>query len=132
MLDHRQQIVQFRLPTQPDEMIAVRHDGAKVSRPTRRVTNLEFVPGDHLTAWTPPSRAAPFGGLTRKFRSDLRLVSKSKFHPKFRKQPGAGETATATSQGMINSANTNLVLSTYFAAGTDNSPDDLSKPSMKL
>src|ERR1700722_19948109 len=25
----------FRLPTQPDEMIAVRHDGAGVSRPTR-------------------------------------------------------------------------------------------------
>ena len=33
--------------TQPDEMIAVRHDGAKVSRPTRRAAILEFVSGDH-------------------------------------------------------------------------------------
>ena len=30
MLDHRRQIVQFRLPTQPNEMIAIRHDGGEV------------------------------------------------------------------------------------------------------
>jgi hypothetical protein len=47
MFDHHRQIVQFRLPAQPDELIAVRHDGGRVSRPTRCVANLEFVPGDH-------------------------------------------------------------------------------------
>lgn len=47
------EIVQFRLLTQPDEMIAVRHDGAKVS-------------------------AASLGGLSANSTLNLRLVTRIK------------------------------------------------------
>jgi hypothetical protein len=72
---------------------------------------------------------SPWRAHARIPRRPSRLVSK--FHPKFCKQPGAGQTATATSQGMINFREYEpCVLSTYVA-GTDNSHDRLSKPSMK-
>ena len=60
-------------------------------------------------------------------RSLSRLVSK--FHPKFRKQPGAGQTVPGHEKFREYEPS---ALSTYFVVGTDNSHDCLSKPSMKL
>ena len=78
-----------------------------------------------------PSRAASLGALTREFRADLLASSVNSIRNFASNRVQADGDCNV--QGMINFREYEpCVLSTYFVAGTDNSHDCLSKPSMKL